>query len=60
MQPFIDANTRVFDLAGKTVVPGFIDAHAHPAPEYSAPDAVRNIQVEMTVIGGKIIFERNQ
>jgi Amidohydrolase family len=30
VQRFIGANTRVLDLAGKTVVPGFIDAHAHP------------------------------
>jgi predicted amidohydrolase YtcJ len=35
VQPFIGANTRVLDLAGKTVVPGFIDAHAHPGPEYA-------------------------
>jgi predicted amidohydrolase YtcJ len=34
MKPFIGANTRVLDLAGKTVVPGFIDAHAHPGPEF--------------------------
>jgi predicted amidohydrolase YtcJ len=34
VQPFIDAGTRVLDLPGKTVVPGFIDAHAHPGPEY--------------------------
>ena len=34
LRPFIDANTRVLDVAGKTVVPGFIDAHAHPRPEY--------------------------
>lgn len=34
VQSFIGANTRVLDLAGKTVVPGFIDAHAHPGPEY--------------------------
>lgn len=26
--------TRVLDLEGKTVVPGFIDAHAHPRPIY--------------------------
>jgi len=26
-----DARTRLIDLAGKTVVPGFIDAHSHPA-----------------------------
>jgi predicted amidohydrolase YtcJ len=31
---FTGATTRVLDLAGRTVVPGFIDAHAHPGPEY--------------------------
>src|SRR5688572_21055373 len=39
MRPFIDAKTRVLDLAGKTVVPGFIDAHAHPGPEYPEDSA---------------------
>lgn len=27
---FIGANTKVFDLGGKTVIPGIIDAHSHP------------------------------
>jgi predicted amidohydrolase YtcJ len=34
VRQFIGPKTRVLDLAGKTVVPGFIDAHAHPGPEY--------------------------
>jgi predicted amidohydrolase YtcJ len=34
VERFIGPNTRVLDAAGKTVVPGFIDAHAHPGPEY--------------------------
>jgi hypothetical protein len=34
LERFIGPTTRVFDVAGKTVVPGFIDAHAHPGPEY--------------------------
>src|SRR5438045_1012515 len=31
---FIGPDSRVLDLTGKTVLPGFIDAHAHPGPEY--------------------------
>src|SRR5687768_7949877 len=34
MKPFIGAKTRVLDMTGKTIVPGFIDAHAHPGTEY--------------------------
>ena len=29
------ANTRVIDLKGKTVLPGFNDVHQHPAPLYT-------------------------
>jgi predicted amidohydrolase YtcJ len=47
-------HTRVLDLDGKTVVPGFIDAHAHPRPIYqegspwhtveAGPDKVKTIE----------------
>ena len=30
----IGPNTTVLDLKGKTVVPGFVDAHSHPGPVY--------------------------
>jgi predicted amidohydrolase YtcJ len=49
-----DPQTRVLDLGGKTVVPGFIDAHAHPRPIYdedsrwydieAGPDTVKTIE----------------
>ena len=29
MEPLIGSNTRCLDAGGKTVLPGFIDAHAH-------------------------------
>lgn len=29
IEPFIDASTRVIDLAGRAATPGLIDAHAH-------------------------------
>lgn len=31
IRPLASARTRQIDLGGKTVVPGFIDAHTHPA-----------------------------
>jgi predicted amidohydrolase YtcJ len=34
VERFIGPHTRVLEAAGQTVVPGFIDAHAHPGPEY--------------------------
>jgi hypothetical protein len=45
IQPCIGRRTRVLDLDGKTVVPGFIDAHAHPQPIY--PDDSRWAAVEV-------------
>ena len=29
IKPWINKNTKIIDLKGKTVVPGFIDTHAH-------------------------------
>jgi predicted amidohydrolase YtcJ len=34
VKPHIGPKTRVVDLKGKTVTPGFIDAHCHPTPVY--------------------------
>jgi predicted amidohydrolase YtcJ len=34
VKPHIGAKTRVVDLKGKTVTPGFLDAHCHPSPVY--------------------------
>src|SRR6185295_183727 len=34
--PLIGPHTKVLDLKGKTVVPGFIDAHLHPRAIYPA------------------------
>ena len=63
VKPFIGTNTRVLDLAGKTVVPGFIDAHAHPGPEYPEesswasvdcrPEKVRTIDVLVAALKRK-------
>ena len=32
---YVGPNTKVIDLHGQTVVPGFNDVHQHPAPLYS-------------------------
>src|SRR6516162_4696635 len=37
--------TRVLDLGGKTVVPGFIDAHAHPRPLFDADSLWYNVEL---------------
>jgi predicted amidohydrolase YtcJ len=36
--------TRVLDLGGNTVVPGFIDAHAHPRPIYEEDSPWYNVE----------------
>jgi predicted amidohydrolase YtcJ len=59
----IGPKTKVLELAGKTVVPGFIDAHAHPGPEYPEespwasvdcrPDKVRTIEALIAALERK-------
>ena len=34
VKKYIGANTKMIDLAGRTVIPGFNDVHQHPAPIY--------------------------
>ena len=35
VKKYIDAKTKVIDLQGNTVMPGFNDVHQHPAPVYA-------------------------
>ena len=35
MREYIGASTKLIDLQGRTVVPGFNDVHQHPAPLYT-------------------------
>jgi predicted amidohydrolase YtcJ len=63
MKPFIGTNTQVWHLKGKTVTPGFNDAHLHPAPAYTeeapqyvvpcGPDHVRTIEDLITAVKRK-------
>ena len=50
VEAWIGRRTEVVDLAGKTVVPGFIDAHMHPGPlfEESAVHAELDLSPEKT------------
>jgi len=34
VKKYIGTNTKMIDLAGRTVIPGFNDVHQHPAPIY--------------------------
>ncbi len=43
VKDLIGPGTRVLDLAGKTIVPGFIDAHAHPGPVYPEESRWANV-----------------
>ena len=42
LEAYIDSGTKVIDLAGKMVLPGFVDAHAHPS---HAMDLVSNVNL---------------
>jgi predicted amidohydrolase YtcJ len=42
IEPYIESDTVVIDLDGKMVLPGFVDAHAHPS---HAMDFVGNISL---------------
>jgi predicted amidohydrolase YtcJ len=44
IQRLAGPQTQVLDLGGKTVVPGFIDAHAHPRPIYSEDSPWYNVE----------------
>src|SRR6476646_7039933 len=52
---FIGAGTKVLDLTGKTVVPGFIDAHLHPQALY--PRDSRWASVDCSPAGVRTIEE---
>jgi predicted amidohydrolase YtcJ len=44
--PYIGPKTRVADLAGKTVIPGFNDAHLHPTPQYPFETPYATLQLD--------------
>ena len=55
-----NSTTRKIDIAGKTVVPGFIDAHSHPAS--SGLSHLRNVDIDLRSIEEikKAIHERSK
>jgi predicted amidohydrolase YtcJ len=44
IKPLAGPRTRVLDLDGKTVVPGFIDAHTHPRPVFDEDSPWYNVE----------------
>jgi hypothetical protein len=60
VERLIGKDTIVLDASGRTVVPGFIDAHAHPGPVYSddspfataqlGPETVRSVEDLIAVL----------
>ena len=69
VQPFVGPNTRVIDLQGKTVVPGFNDAHLHPRPIFPfesphatvelGPDSVRTMDELVAQLARKVSLTPN-
>ncbi len=51
-------DATVLDLGWRTVLPGFIDAHLHPQPDETSSSELRFIQVDTTIIGGEVVFQR--
>lgn len=49
----VPAGAQVYDLRGRTVVPGFIDAHAHPHIEHSA---LHVIEQQPTYLSGPLAY----
>lgn len=62
----IGPSTKVLDLAGKTITPGFVDAHAHPVPIFPEqslwakvdcrPSRVKNIDELVAALKRKASF----
>jgi predicted amidohydrolase YtcJ len=50
--------TTKIDLKGKTVIPGLMDAHAHMDREGLKYVCIKDIEVLMTMVGGKIVYEK--
>ncbi len=63
IRSLIGPNTQIIDAGGKTLVPGFVDAHMHPGPTYPvtsrlgrvdlSPDNVPRMQDVVAALRGK-------
>ncbi len=55
IKSFITNQTRVIDLQGKTVVPGFNDVHQHPAPVYAWDKPYASLRLDTVSSMGSLI-----
>ncbi|HEY2582594.1 MAG TPA: amidohydrolase [Mucilaginibacter sp.] len=46
IKKYIGQNTKVIDLKGKTVTPGFNDVHQHPAPVYAFEELYAALELD--------------
>lgn len=46
IKKYIGPKTRLIDLKGKTVIPGFNDPHQHPAPVYKFEDLYTTVMLD--------------
>ena len=51
MRALIGPDTRVIDAVGRTITPGFIDAHMHPSPTYPVTSRLGRVDLRPASVG---------
>lgn len=51
IRAFVGPSTKVIDARGRTVVPGFIDAHMHPQPTYPVTSRLGRVDLSPNNVG---------
>ncbi len=50
IEALVGEGTRVIDAAGRTVTPGFIDAHMHPSPTYPPDSRLARVDLRPSAV----------